>query len=247
MLVFDNLSSVPAWFADGLCRMATGSGFSTRMLHTDRTEVIFEASRPIVLNGIPLLTDRADLADRAVTIHLAALSEDVRNSEDELLAAFETKRPTILGALLDAVSAALRNIEKVKLDRAPRMVDFAKWMTAAEPGLGWKSGNFLAVYRENRRDVIESSFEADSVAVAIRDYVAVEHPDGWTGTATELLGALNGRVSDAVRKSKLWPFTAQGLGNRIDRVAPLLRNKGFAVDRRHSGQRHIIIKPPKAS
>jgi hypothetical protein len=38
------------------------------MLHTDHDEMIFEGQRPVLLNGIPLLTDRADLADRAVTI-----------------------------------------------------------------------------------------------------------------------------------------------------------------------------------
>jgi putative DNA primase/helicase len=243
-MVFDNLSSVPAWFADALCRLATGSGFATRMLHTDRDEIIFAGARPIVLNGIPSLTDRADLADRAITIHLAALAEDARDPEDELMAAFEAKRPLILGALLDAASSALRNINKIKLDRAPRMVDFAKWVTAAEAGLGWESGRFLDAYRENRRDVIESSFEADSVAVAVRDWVSAEWHDGWTGTATELLTALNARVSEAVRRSKLWPLTAQGLGNRVDRIAPLLRSKGFVVERRHSGQRLIIIKPP---
>ena len=243
-LVFDNLSSVPAWFADALCRLATGSGFATRMLHTDRSETIFDAARPIMLNGIPSLTDRADLADRALTIHLATITEEARDPEDELLDAFEAKRPAILGALLDAVSGALRNLGKIKLERTPRMADLVKWITAAEPALGWEPGQFLAAYRENRRDVIETSFEADAVAVGIRDYIATDHPDGWTGTATELLAALNTRVSEGVRKSKLWPLSAQGLGNRIDRVAPLLRNKGFAVERRHSGQRHIIIKPP---
>jgi hypothetical protein len=83
----------------------------------------------------PSETDRADLADRAVTIHLATLTEDARDPEDELLTAFERKRPAILGALFDAVSAALRNLSSVKLDRAPRMADFAKWITAAESGL----------------------------------------------------------------------------------------------------------------
>jgi hypothetical protein len=34
--------------------------------------------------------------------------------------------------LLDAVSAGLRNVAKVKLDRLPRMADFMKWITAAE-------------------------------------------------------------------------------------------------------------------
>jgi putative DNA primase/helicase len=246
-LVFDNLSIMPAWFADALCRLATGSGFATRMLHTDRDEMIFDGARPIVLNGIPLLTDRGDLADRTITIHLATISEDARNPEDEILAAFEAKRPVILGALLDAVSAALRNLATVKLARAPRMADFVKWITAAEPGLNWEPGRFAGVYRDNRSEAIESSFEADAVAVAIRDYVAIDHPDGWTGTATELLAVLNGRVSEGVRKSKLWPLSPQSLGNRIDRVAPLLRNKGFAIDRHHSGQRHIIITPPKAA
>ncbi|MDR3420129.1 MAG: ATP-binding protein [Xanthobacteraceae bacterium] len=246
-LVFDNLSSVPAWFADALCRLATGSGFATRMLHTDRSESIFDAARPIVLNGIPSLTDRADLADRAVTIHLATITEEARDPEDELIAAFEAKRPVILGALLDAVSCALRNLDTVKLVRSPRMADLAKWITAAEPALGWDAGQFLNVYRENRRDVIETSFEADAVAVGIRDYIISEKPEGWTGTATELLAALNVRVNEGVRKSKLWPLSAQGLGNRIDRVAPLLRNKGFVVERRHSGQRHIIINPPAAA
>jgi len=75
VLAFDNLSSVPIWLADALCRLATGGGFATRMLHADREETIFEASRPIILNGIPSLTDRADLADRAVCIHLAAISD----------------------------------------------------------------------------------------------------------------------------------------------------------------------------
>ena len=83
MLAFDNLSKMEAWQADALCRLATGSGFATRMLHTDRDEMIFEAARPIIINGIPTLTDRADLADRAVTINLRELPEDQRRSEDE--------------------------------------------------------------------------------------------------------------------------------------------------------------------
>jgi putative DNA primase/helicase len=216
------------------------------MLHTDRDESIFEASRPIILNGIPSLTDRADLADRAVCIHLAAIPEDQRQPEDELAALFETKRPLILGALLDAVSAALRNIGSVRLDRSPRMADFVKWIAAAAPGLGWDDpAEFLNVYAENRRDVTDATFEADPVAVAIREFILLAHPrDGWNGTATELLAALSERVSDGVRRSKIWPMSAQALGNRIDRIAPLLRGKGFMIERRHSGVRTITIMPP---
>jgi putative DNA primase/helicase len=247
VLAFDNLSGVPGWFADALARLATRSGFATRMLHTDRDEFIFEGARPIVLNGIPTLTDRADLADRAVTIHLAVIPEEARQPEEELFAAFEARRATIFGALLDALAAALRNLPTVRLERAPRMADFARLITAAEPGLGWKPGTFLKIYGENRRDVMEASIEAEPVAKTIIDHFPIDHPypAGFIATPTELLAVLNSRANDGVRKSRIWPDSAQRLGNRIDRIAPLLRSRGFVVERRHSGQRLITIIPPK--
>lgn len=241
VLAFDNLSSVPSWFSDALCRLSTGGGFATRTLTTDREETIFEAQRPIILNGIPLLTDRADLADRAVTVHLRAITEEERRPEDDLWDAFERRVPNILGALLDAVCAALRNLASVRLQRSSRMADFEKWVTAAEAGLGWEEGTFSPIYRENRRNISDSAFEADPVAVAIRDFVIAECPEGYTGTATALLNALNGRVAEGMRKSRLWPGHAQALGNRIERIAPLLRGKGFVVDRRRTGERLIVI------
>jgi hypothetical protein len=48
--------------ADALCRLATGGGFATRKLHSDANEVLFKATRPIILNGIPELAERPDLA-----------------------------------------------------------------------------------------------------------------------------------------------------------------------------------------
>src|SRR5262249_18401328 len=52
VLAFDNISDLPAWLSDGLCRLATGSGFATRELYSDDDEVIFVATRPIIVNGI---------------------------------------------------------------------------------------------------------------------------------------------------------------------------------------------------
>jgi len=246
VMVYDNISAVPVWLSDALARLSTGSGFSTRMLHTDNAEMIFEASRPIILNGIPSLTDRGDLAERAITIHLRAIPENERKPEDELWAEFEAARPRLIGALLDAVSAALRNIESVELPLAPRMADFLKWITAAESGLGWEPGAFYETYTSNRRDVLESAFEADAVAVGIRDFILKDYPvDGWEGTPARLLEELNLRASEGIKKARSWPLTAQGLGNRIDRIAQLLRNKGFVIERRRSAVRTIIIKAPQ--
>jgi hypothetical protein len=246
VLAFDNLSSVPAWLSDALCRLATGGGFATRMLHTDRDEMIFEAQRPIILNGIPALTDRADLADRALNVHLSPIPDESRRPEDELMAAFAQEAPYILGALLDGAACAMRNLPQTKIERSPRMADFVKWTSAAMPQFGWNAAAFTQTYRDNRRDVSDSAFEADPVASAIRDFMAARPAEPWIGTPTALLAEIANYATETVRKSRLWPLTPQSLGNRIDRAAPLLRAKGFAIDRRHSGVRTITIIPPGA-
>src|SRR5262249_59966755 len=52
LLVFDNVSGLPAWISDTLCRLATGGGFAVRQLYTDQDEGGFRAAPPLVLNGL---------------------------------------------------------------------------------------------------------------------------------------------------------------------------------------------------
>ncbi|MGI8552810.1 MAG: hypothetical protein ACR2PL_18785, partial [Dehalococcoidia bacterium] len=47
IVTIDNVSSLPAWLSDALCRLATGGGFSTRQLYSDADEVIFSHQRPM--------------------------------------------------------------------------------------------------------------------------------------------------------------------------------------------------------
>src|SRR5262245_44905566 len=71
LLAFDNLSGLPHWLSDALCRLATGGSFAVRQLYTDDEEVLFEAARPILLNGIEEVVSRPDLGDRAIFLTLA--------------------------------------------------------------------------------------------------------------------------------------------------------------------------------
>ena len=52
VLAFDNLSAVPPWLSDALCRISTGGGFATRELYTNDEEYVINVARPIVMNGI---------------------------------------------------------------------------------------------------------------------------------------------------------------------------------------------------
>jgi putative DNA primase/helicase len=241
VLALDNLSGVAEWLSDALCRIATGGGFSTRTLHSDKEETFFYLARPCILNGIPALTNRPDLADRAITLFLKAIPDDKRRTEEEFWREFDKVAPEILGALLDGVSAALRNLASVKLDALPRMADFARWTQAAESGLGFEPGSILAAYVENRKEIFEASFEADVVAVALANLARAN--GGVDGKPSELLDMLNASVSEKLLNSRNWPQSATAFGSRFSRVMPMLRKQGFIVDRGASGNRFCRVMP----
>ena len=147
----DNLSGVRPWLSDALCRLATGGGFATRELYSDDREVLFSQKRPVILNGIDSLAVAGDLRDRSLVIELPAIPPGEKRTEREFYRELEMVRPQVLGALLDAVSAALRNLDQVELQELPRMADFALWVAAAEEALAWEAGTFLSVRHRSRR------------------------------------------------------------------------------------------------
>ncbi len=238
MVSFDNISSLTPWLSDCLCRLSAGGGFSTRTLYTDDEERIFQAKRPVVLNGIEELATRGDLLDRSLIVYLPRIPDEQRGDEKSFWAAFEVARPRILGALVDAASAARANVESVKLGTLPRMADFAVWVTAAESSLGWERGAFLAAYSENRRAANDLPLET-SVVDALRKLALP-----WTGTATTLLRELEGLADERTRHSRSWPASGRALSNNLRRLVPNLRCAGIhvAFDREPgTGKRLITI------
>jgi hypothetical protein len=113
LLAFDNVSVLPAWISDTLCRLATGGGFAVRQLYTDQDEVLFDAARPVILNGIEEIVTRPDLADRALFLTLDPIPEERRRPEAELWARFDAERPRVPGRAArccgDGASAAARD------------------------------------------------------------------------------------------------------------------------------------------
>ena len=74
-LIYDNLSSIPPWLSDALCRVATGGGFATRALHTDSEEALFEVARPVCLTSVGDVIARSDLADRTIFMALGSIAK----------------------------------------------------------------------------------------------------------------------------------------------------------------------------
>ena len=234
VLAFDNLSTIKPSMADAFCRIATGGGFGTRKLHTDDDEMLFNATRPCLINGIPDLATRPDLADRAIVVSLPVIPATERKFEGEFNKAFEAAAPRIFAGLLDAVSIALGNLATVTLTERPRMADFAKWVVAAEPALGWPEGAFLDSYAANRHSSDQATVEGNPVALAILKLVQEEIR--WSGTITDLKTTLRNRYPLLTDDPYSFPRQENKLSASIRRIQPALRRMGVQVSFVRQGQ-----------
>ena len=243
-IVSDNLSGLSAELSDVFCRLSTGGGFAERQLYTNREEVLVNIQRPIILNGIDEVASRGDLMERSLIIHLPLIKETAREPESAFWKRFDDALPGILGGLCDALSCALRNQHSVKLERKPRMADFALWVTAAETALGWTPGAFMASYTANLDSGVEVALEASPFGEALLKYMTGNRKD-WSGTATDLLNELERTAHDRAVKSQAWPKSGKGAASALRRLSPLFRRMGIIIDQQHreagTGRRIVEI------
>ncbi|WP_022729423.1 hypothetical protein [Fodinicurvata sediminis] len=242
VMAFDNLSFISAADSDTLCKIATGTGYGTRRLHTDDEEMIFEGERPVILNGITELSHRPDLTDRSINLDLPSIPPDKREGEKAAKARFDAERPYIFGALLDVLSGTLAHLDDVELQESPRMYDFAQLGVAMEQALGWEEGTFLTAYQNNILRAEQATFENNPFAVALLDYVAKEYERKgdtyFSFTPEELLETLDRSVDEATRKIKAWPKAANKVRGNIKRTQTLLRSRGVDPDQRYLDGKH---------
>jgi hypothetical protein len=170
------------------------------------------------------------------------IEEKNRRDEEQFWKDFERSRPRILGVLLDAVSAALASHDSIKLEKKPRMADFAVWASAAMNKLGFTVEEFMEAYTRNRKESSEAAVESSRVASSISSFM--EDRTKWIGTARELLQELDAAVSEECRNQKSWPKSARGLTGILTRLAPALRSAGIVVTRlpREVGRRPIQLE-----
>jgi len=226
VVALDNVSGLRTWLSDDLCRLATGGGFATRELYSDDEEKIFSALRAITLNGIDEVATRSDLIDRCILVELPIIPKKKRRNEADFWRDFEKVWPGILGALLDAVVCGLRNLPATRLESCPRMADFATWMVACEPALGWPPGTFLKAYECNRSAANEVALEASLIGEPILE---ISRKGGFVGTATELLHELDEVANEKLKKEQGWPKNGRSVAGQLKRIAPNLRAKGICV------------------
>jgi hypothetical protein len=245
IVAFDNLSTIRPELADQFCRLATGGGVGGRKLYSDADEAVFDAQRPIVLNGIGELATRGDLAERALVLTLPPIPHTKRLGEQELNEALERALPRIFATILDALVVGLGRLPEVKKAKTPlpRMADFALWGMAVAPALGWTDTDFLDAYAQNSEHAQSAVLENDTLAAALVAFIGAHRE--WYGTASKLLSTLP--APNPIDPA--WPKTAGALGQRLSRLAPALKTRGIEIEQvRTSHERgwHIRTTEPEA-
>jgi hypothetical protein len=243
VVAFDNLSSIPNWLSDGLCRVSTGGGFATRQLYTDDDEVFLDAKRPILITAIGDVLRRDDLANRAVFLALEPIPDDKRQTEAEFWAKFDAVYPELFSALLDALAGGLKKRPEIKLSEKPRMADFALWGEAVCQATGGKPKAFLEAYRGNRQAAAEALIEDSPVAVILRSFMTdkVEQEK----TPGEWFDALTDKLGNPDPLPKRWPKSPRGLTGALKRLAPSLRAVGLSVSFGRANKPWIRVAPLK--
>jgi hypothetical protein len=229
---FDNISHIPDWVSDELCRAVTGSGFSKRQLYTDNDDVIYNFMRCIGFNGINLGATKADLLDRGLIIQLERIPDERRRKACEIWQEFESLKPGLLGYIMDILVKVLSKRSVFSLKVHPRMADFAELAEVISRSMGYPDGEFLKAYYRNIGLQTEEAIDANPVASTITKYM--EDKSKWIGSATQLLQELEAfLVSTNVSPAKIdgWPKGPQILSRRLNEVRTNLRQIGISIER----------------
>lgn len=233
VVVYDNVRNVPKWFSDEICKAVTGAGNSKRKLYTDDEDVAYNYKRCIQVNGINNVLTEPDALDRSIMLDFTRISDEERREEAEVDSEFEAMRPGLLGYIFEILVKALSIKPTVRLDRKPRMADFAVWGEAIATAMGCKDLEFLDAYYSVLERQNVDAVEATLVGPVIVNFVNTwqQGISKWEGSPDDLLNALR-KVAEAFRidtRDNMFPKRANSLIRKLKPLLPDLR-QGYHID-----------------
>lgn len=234
---YDNLSRIPEWISDLLCRAVTGSGFTKRKLYTNNEDVIYSLMRAIGFNGINLAATKADLLSRGLIIQTETIPKGNQRRMKAIWKEFEKIKPELLGYIFDILTRIIKwrqdNIGVELVKEYPRMADWAEWCEIIAHCIGEKeAGAFMTAYNENIDLQTQEVIEGSDIAIALQIFIQSRPDMIFDGTATVLLHELNkiSMQNDIDIRNRYWPKTANRLSRGLRILQRTLREIGIEVE-----------------
>ena len=242
VVALDNLSAIPHWLSDSLCRAATGDGSVKRALYTDADLAILKFRRCVIVNGIDVGAVRPDLAERLATVDLRRIDRQHRRPEATLRQEWQQALPGILSGLLDLAAAVHQRLETITVDDSPRMADYARTLAAVDEVLATDG---LQRFLSRADQLSEDSLSADHFIERLRLHTR----EPIIGKSGGDLLATTTPVGDHWRRPKEWPKNGRDVTAILRRHAPALRSLGWAIEddgaRNHRNVLLWTIYPPQ--
>lgn len=242
VVALDNLSLIPDWLSDALCRAATGDGDVRRALYTNAGLAVIRFRRCVIANGIDIGALRGDLAERVLGVTLQPIAPSKRLREAEINELWEIAYPGVLGALLDLCARVKAAMPDVALSSVPRMADFATLLGAIDLVQGTDG---LQRYLDRTNSAAKDSLSADLFLARLREEIT----EPFVGTSGELFARVQPALVGAAGRPRGWPKTPREVTSSLRRNAPALRACGWTVEhdegRNRSSTFRWTISPPQ--
>jgi hypothetical protein len=238
VVALDNLSIIPDWFSDAMCRATTGDANIKRQLYTDTGLSVIQILRCIIVNGIDLGGLNGDFTDRLALADLERITEACRRGERELEAEWDQAYAAVLGGLLNLAAKVHHKLPAIKVDRLPRMADYAKVLASIDD-INATEG--LKRYRERAAHLAADSVASDPFIARLQelDYACGDLPANKILAAVTPMRELTNGSWVPDRLPPDWPKKARVVTTRLTRHAPARPGAavaGLAHRKRHRPQ-----------
>ncbi|MGD1838709.1 MAG: bifunctional DNA primase/polymerase, partial [Nitrososphaeraceae archaeon] len=225
---YDNVRYEPNWLSDEACRAVTGGSFSKRKLYSDDDDIPYRYKKILGFAGINVIFKEPDALDRSIKIELERIREENNIPDSKIEQELKQQIPQLLGFLFDIISKTLQIKDSVKLNRLPRMADFAEWGEAIARALGYKPLEFMDAYFENLGEQNIEIIESNPYAEAISKFVDYEKLC-WTGSPKSLTKDLTNYADNNDIDSSKFPKTATSVSQRLNKIKSNLR-EGLGIE-----------------
>ena len=238
--VYDNVAPLTEEQSNQLCRAVTGSADLKRSLYTNDDDFLRKFRRRVMLTAINFPISKGDLLSR--TLRFPCAVPERRMKESALIERFTEMRPRIFGAILDALSKAIKIVDDIQIEDASRLADFEHWGCAVAIALGHTKEEFIAALRANMKGHFTAAVRSDPVGRVVE--VAANELGRIKKKPLQMYEFLSGVAQRmGIDEPECgWPANAQALTNRIGRLKANLEKIGVRIATGKSGERWILIE-----
>jgi hypothetical protein len=244
IIALDNLSTIPAWASDAICRICSGTGSRIKRNYSDTEEITLKGQCAVIMNGVSSVATAPDLLSRSIVLSLPRIPAHRHVREETYWKEFDRVAPYILGWFIEALGWYLG--AKSTYEGAfelPRMSDFAHLVCTCEQYWGWEDGSFLRAYKHNQQKAHRMVMDESPGAVPLLRVAE----QGFYGDYESLLKSLRGTAKQFERRHEAFPESSMAAANLLIRCEPLLESAGFIITRTRRGkhrERHVQIGRP---